>query len=184
MPAYLQPLAFVSSGVIQPDAEAEPQTSSGSAGLGFGSAAAGQGFLPAAGPQPCSDTKDGQLAAVSAAAGLGYGGHTEAGPANGAELRAGLGHGSPAAEQALSGAVPAAILAHDRGTEDTAGAGAAHQHSTPPPAALSDDLAAWVQRYVDAAAAADFERVAGESLAAVLLRGVDRCVMSCDTGLS
>jgi hypothetical protein len=35
-------------------------------------------------------------------------------------------------------------------------------------------MAAWMERHVTAAAASDFERIAGEALAAVLLRGVDR----------
>ena len=103
MPAYLQPLAFVSSGVVQPDLEAEPAITSTVTGLGF--------------PQPAaagSVFDEGEPAATSTAAGLGFpqpaaaGLGFEAASTDPAASSAGLRDGAAAEAAALSAAeIPA-----------------------------------------------------------------------------
>ena len=72
MPAYLQPLAFVSCGVIQPDLEDEPATIGTAAVLG--SQATGLGYKPSSAEHTSSDADlEAEPASTSAAAaGLGF----------------------------------------------------------------------------------------------------------------
>jgi len=244
VPAYLQPLAFVSSGVIQPDLEDEVATAGIAAGLGvphpdFGaepattSTAAGLGSLqPAAAAAAAAAAALGFEAAsiggASDGAGLGDEATTEAAAISAADIpdhpglgfappaavqpscsmgsqpdppepdaaHAGLGYDSAAAAQLSGGseqvsgpmyqdaaAQPSAnrlpqagLSGHDtwaRG-EATAGRGMPAGDAAVVAEQLASSLAAWAERHVDAAGAAEFEQIAGVPLHTALLRGLTR----------
>ena len=237
MPAYLQPLAFVSSGVIQPDLEDEPAENNTAAGLGFQQPECGEApatTTTAAGlgsPQPVTaglgfeavltggaagDARiEGEAAAEAAAgsaaeipdhpglgfapssmaeppysagfepdppepdaapAGLGYDSTAAAGSPGGSDHVAGLRHQDAAAQPSAVGSRregPSGQGAWAR-NEATAGRGTPAGDAAAVTEQLAGSLAAWAERHVDAAGAAEFERIAGMPLHTVLLRGLAR----------
>ena len=237
MPAYLQPLAFVSSGVIQPDLEDDPATTDAAAGpglqwpdleedpattttaAGLGSpqpASAGLGseaasMCGAAGDLRLGDEAAAEAAAVSEAgipdhprlgfappsmvqpscsegfepdppeadaapAGSGYDSEAAAQPCGRSEQIYGLSHqdaaaklsadASPQAGPSGQGTWGHSRATAERGTPAADAAASAQQ--------LAGSLAAWTERHVDAAGAAEFERIAGVPLRTALLRGLTR----------
>lgn len=188
MPAYLQPLAFVSSGVIQPDVLDEPPpTSSTGAGLGFMSTSADQPAGDAdVADSPAADSRAAGLGfkqpAAAAAVDLGSAPPSAHQPAGAAQLDDRPSAGSAAADKAFAGLgfepssaeqplpdrrmrVPSSLVSRT---------GMLHIRAAAPADELAEEVATWLERHVDAAAAASFERVAGEALHAVLRRGLLR----------